>query len=68
MKDYVGPLSGRPAMRPEAPRADATGNDLRLELADEYTRREGGYNPYNSIAHARATRGRDIWRDKPKRA
>lgn len=69
MKSYVGPLNGRPARRPEVPAStEAQGNEIHLELADESARREGGYNPYESLVHARATRGRDIWAHKPKRA
>jgi hypothetical protein len=42
--------------------------DDNLCLVDDRAFREQGYNPYNTIAHARETRRGDVWRNKPKRA
>jgi hypothetical protein len=52
----------------EPPRIETTGRHLTLALVDERAYREHGYNPYDTIAHARDTRHHDIWRRKPKRS
>jgi len=68
MKYSVGPRPERPAQRPEARASEAAGNHPTLALVDDHAYKEHGYNPYDTIAHARATRGHDVWRHKPKRA
>ena len=39
-----------------------------LTLVDDRSHQERGYNPYDTIAHAREIHQRDVWRHKPKRA
>jgi hypothetical protein len=57
----------------EPRKIESTGRHLALSLVDDISLvddrayREQGYNPYNTIAHARNTRRDDVWRNKPKR-
>jgi hypothetical protein len=39
-----------------------------LSLEDDQPYKERGYNPYDTISQVGLTRGRDVWRSKPKRA
>jgi hypothetical protein len=52
----------------EPRKVDATGRHRTLALVDDQSFKDRGYNPYDTIAHARDTRRPDIWRGKPKRA
>ena len=57
-----------------------TGRHVTLTLMDDHPHKEHGYNPYDTIAHARDIRRSDVWRQpsgqrgnpqrghKPKRA
>ncbi len=58
---------GWPAERERTGKAEATGRHVTLTLMDEQPHKVRGYNPYDTIAHARAVRG-DAWGNKPKRA
>jgi hypothetical protein len=58
---------GRPAEHAGSRKVEAVGRHLTLTLVDEQAFKERGYNPYDTIAHARETRRPDIWRHKPKR-
>jgi hypothetical protein len=52
-----------------APRKiDEQGRHLTLKLEDDQLFKERGYNPYETVVHVRDTRGRDVWRNKPKRS
>ena len=51
-----------------APRKKEAPQGHRLALVDEDAFRERGYNPYDTVVHVKDTRGRDVWRNKPKRA
>ncbi len=44
------------------------GRHLPLTLAEDEPFKERGYNPYETVVHVRDTRGRDVWRNKPKRS
>jgi hypothetical protein len=50
------------------PKVDTTGRHVTLTLMDDQPHKERGYNPYDTIAHARDIPRRDVWRHKPKRA
>lgn len=67
MKHSVGPPSVRLAERPAAA-SEPAGPPLSLRLADDYFDKARGYDPYDTVTHARATREHDVWRNKPKRA
>ena len=45
-----------------------TSRHVTLTLMDDQPHKERGYNPYDTIAHARDIHRRDVWRHKPKRA
>jgi hypothetical protein len=47
---------------------ERTGRHVTLSLLEDRPHQERGYNPYNTIAHAREIHQRDVWRHKPKRA
>jgi hypothetical protein len=59
---------GTPADQMEPRKVDATGRHRTLTLVDDQSFKDRGYNPYDTIAHARDTRRPDMWRHKPKRA
>ena len=59
---------GWPAESGDAREIETTGQYVNLTLVDEHPHKERGYNPYDTVAHARDTRRKDIWRHKPKRA
>ena len=54
---------GWPADDKDARKAETTGQYVNLTLVDGHPDKERGYNPYDTVAHAR-----DVWRHKPKRA
>lgn len=60
---------GTPAEQME-PSENGTGRhrSVKLALMDDQAFKDRGYNPYDTIVHARDTRKPDIWRHKPKRA
>ena len=59
---------GWPAENAGSRKIEAKERETTLTLMDEHPHKERGYNPYDTVAHARDTRPRDIWRHKPKRA
>jgi hypothetical protein len=59
---------GWPAESAGARQAETTGRHVTLTLMDEKPHKERGYNPYNTIAHARDIGRQDVWQNKPKRA
>lgn len=59
---------GRPAEHAGSRKTEATGRHLTLTLVDDRAFKDRGYNPYDTVVHARDTRRHDIWRHKPKRA
>lgn len=56
------------ADKTEPRRIETTGRYLTLSVADDREYRERGYNPYDTVAHARDARHHDVWRNKPKRS
>jgi hypothetical protein len=68
MKQSGKLFPGRPAEHAGARKIDANGRHLSLSLEDDQAFKERGYNPYDTIVHARDTRRPDLWRHKPKRA
>jgi hypothetical protein len=68
MKQSGKLFPGRPAEHAGARKIEATGRRLTLALVDDQAFKERGYNPYDTITHARDIRRSDIWRHKPKRA
>ena len=68
MKQSGRLFPGRPAEHAGARKIEATGRHRSLSLADDQAFKDRGYNPYDTIAHARDTRRPDLWRHKPKRA
>jgi hypothetical protein len=58
---------GWPAESAGSRKTETTGRHVTLALMDEQPHKVRGYNPYDTISHARAVRG-DVWRHKPKRA
>jgi hypothetical protein len=68
MKQSGKLFPGRPAEQVKSRDIETTGRHLTLALEDDYAFKERGYNPYDTIAHARDMRRPDIWRHKPKRA
>jgi hypothetical protein len=59
---------GWPAESAGSRKIEAAGHHGGLRLMDEQPHKERGYNPYDTIAHARDIVRRDVWRHKPKRA
>lgn len=59
---------GWPVNDADARKIETTGQYVNLTLADEQPLKERGYNPYDTAAHARDIRSKDVWRHKPKRA
>jgi hypothetical protein len=59
---------GWPAESAGAHKAETTGRHVTLTLMDEQPHKEHGYNPYDTIVHARDIGRQDVWRNKPKRA
>jgi hypothetical protein len=71
---------GWPAQSAEKRQTETTGRHVTLALMDDQPHKEHGYNPYDTIAHARDIGRRDVWRqpsgqrenpqrgNKPKRA
>ncbi len=49
-------------------KVEGKGRHVALTLMDEQPHTERGYNPYDTIAHARESHRLDVWRHKPKRA
>ena len=59
---------GWPAESAGARQTQTAGRHVTLTLMDEQSHKERGYNPYDTISHARDIRRHDVWRHKPKRA
>jgi len=60
---------GRPAESAGSrKKVETLGRHVTLALVDEQPHKERGYNPYDTIAHAREIHRLDVWRHKPKRA
>jgi hypothetical protein len=59
---------GWPAQSTGSHQTEKAGHHVTLTLVDDRPHKEHGYNPYDTISHARAIRGQDVWRHKPKRA
>jgi hypothetical protein len=59
---------GRPAEHVGSRKTEPTGRHFSLTLEDDNAFKERGYNPYDTVVHARDIRNTDIWRHKPKRA
>ena len=51
-----------------AEKIETTGQYVNLTLVEGHPDKARGYNPYDTIAHARDTQRKDVWRNKPKRA
>jgi hypothetical protein len=58
-----GPFTSRPLHTAEL--IEQTGRHLALELAEDPPLR--GYNPYDTVAHAKDILKSDVWQHKPKR-
>ena len=54
--------------KPARAKLEAVGRHFSLELVDDNAFKERGYNPYETVAHVKDLRSRDVWRNKPKRA
>jgi hypothetical protein len=68
MKQSGKLIPGWPADSAGARRTEKTSRHVTLALVDDHSHQERGYNPYDTIAHAREIHRRDVWRHKPKRA
>ena len=68
MKQSGSFFPGRPAEHAGSRQTKATGPRPTLTLVDDQAFKERGYNPYDTVVHARDIRRPDIWRHKPKRA
>jgi hypothetical protein len=49
-------------------KTETTGEYVNLTIVEGHPQKASGYNPYDTVAHARDTRPKDVWRHKPKRA
>jgi hypothetical protein len=61
-------IPGWPADGAGARKTEKSVHHVTLTLMDDHSHQERGYNPYDTIAHAREIHRRDVWRHKPKRA
>jgi hypothetical protein len=61
-------VPGWPADGAGARKTEKTSRHVNLTLVDDRSHQERGYNPYDTIAHAREIHRLDVWRHKPKRA
>ena len=68
MKQSGSFFPGRPAEHVGSRKNEVTERHLTLTLVDDQAFKYRGYNPYDTVVHARDTRRQDIWRHKPKRA
>ncbi len=68
MKQSAKFVPGWPADGAGARKTENTGRHVTLSLLEDRPHQERGYNPYDTIAHAREIHQRDVWRHKPKRA
>ena len=59
---------GSPADDGDALKIETTGQYVNLTVVDTHPDKERGYDPYDTLAHARDTKRKDVWRHKPKRA
>jgi hypothetical protein len=59
---------GWPAQSAGSRKVETAGHHITLTLMDDQPHKERGYNPYDTIAHARDIHRSDVWRHKPKRA
>jgi hypothetical protein len=59
---------GWPAEDGDTDKIETSGQYVKLTLVDGHPDRQRGYNPYDTVVHARDTRPKDVWRHKPKRA
>ena len=59
---------GWPAESTGSRKVETSGHHVTLTLMDDQPHKERGYNPYDTIAHARDIQRLDVWRHKPKRA
>jgi hypothetical protein len=68
MKQSGKLVPGWPTDSAGARKTEKTSRHVTLTLVDDRSHQERGYNPYDTIAHAREIHQRDVWRHKPKRA